>query len=181
MTPNKSLHRPTGARHGFCITGNSRARRAVARELERCMSFRVLPTVTVLLLCTACTPDRDSASNPLIGEWQSDEALTLASMRSDKDVTPTARRLFEDDVFGHLHIEYRADTVRYWLDNKDFDTGFQPYKIAEISESQVVTEEWNEQSGKREKQTAYFFEDCFYVFTSKFNFKEFFCKVDSDN
>jgi hypothetical protein len=32
---NKSLHGPTGACHGYCSEGNSRARRAVARELKR--------------------------------------------------------------------------------------------------------------------------------------------------
>ena len=152
-----------------------------AAEFKRYLSFRILSTVAALALCTACTSDRDSANNPLIGEWQSDEALTLASMRSDEDVTRTARRHFENDFFGHLHVEYRADTVRYWLDNADFDTGFQPYKIVEISESQVVTEEWGEQSGKRQEQIVYFFEDCFYVFASKFNFKEFFCRVDNDD
>jgi hypothetical protein len=35
MLPNKSLHGPTGACHGSCSKGNSRARRAVARELKR--------------------------------------------------------------------------------------------------------------------------------------------------
>lgn len=32
---NKSLHRPTGACHGSCSKGNSRARRLLARELKR--------------------------------------------------------------------------------------------------------------------------------------------------
>ena len=35
VSPNKSLHQPTGFCYGSCNDGNSRARRAVARELKR--------------------------------------------------------------------------------------------------------------------------------------------------
>lgn len=49
MPYNKSLHGPTGACHGPCKGGNSRARRAVASELKRWASS--WPKRQIWVLC----------------------------------------------------------------------------------------------------------------------------------
>jgi len=111
----------------------------------------------------------------IIGVWKSDADRTLASMRIAGNVTPEALRIYENDYYGHLVIEYRRDTVRAWFDNSDYDTGYQPYEVVEVAPDHVVTREWNELLGRYQLTTTYMEGACIYGIAAEFGFREYYC------
>lgn len=79
-------------------------------------------------LLQACE-SRNEIPAAFIGSWQSDEQLTLASMRGSKLVDPEARALFEDDFFGRLVVDYRQFEGRSYFVDEGERPEFQPHDI----------------------------------------------------
>ena len=114
-------------------------------------------------------------ANPLIGTWQSDAEATLADMRQHPEVTEKARKLFENDFFGHLRVTYTVDRVL-----TDDDKGFHtegPYKVVEVTTGYVDVLQFEALQQKEVNERIYLDGDKFYVFTSKYNFKEYFRRI----
>ena len=112
----------------------------------------------------------------LFGVWKSNEEMTLDSMNQVDGVTEKARELLEDDFFGNLVVEYREKETRAINEKDDFDTGFLPYEVLEVSEDRIRIKESSEILGETET-TIYPEGDCYYVIVSKFEFREYFCRV----
>lgn len=111
-----------------------------------------------------------------LGKWKSNEKLTLASMNRAKDVTPEARALFENDFFGHLVIEHKEHESRATNEKDDYDSGFEPYEVVEVTDKYIRIKEWSELLQQFDETTLYLEGDCYYVITSKYEFREYFCK-----
>ena len=132
-----------------------------------------LVLATLLIALVAC---EKKPVNPLVGIWKSDAKKSLASMNQAGDVSAEARELFENDFFGHLFIEYTETESRSWLDNDELESDFEPYEVVEIGASHVTMRSYDELFGEDSDLTAFLEDDCYYVLTSKFNFKEYFCR-----
>jgi len=132
----------------------------------------------LLLLCALVTLSA-CASLPqqlIIGTWKSDVTRTLEAMRAHGAVPPEARAAYEADYYGHLIIEYRADTVRARFDNRAYDSGYQPYAVVAVGDGYVVTREWNEVTGQFQQTTTYRDGDCLYGLSSPHGFRADFCR-----
>jgi hypothetical protein len=127
------------------------------------------------LSLAGCGPPAHQA---IIGTWKSDDEQTLQSMLKVADLPPHARSHFEDDFYGHLIVEYRVDTVRARFDNSNYDTGYQPYEVIEVSEEKIVTSEWNEILQKFETSTTFIDGECIYGISAEYEFREYFCPVE---
>ncbi len=111
----------------------------------------------------------------LLGSWVSDAPRTLASMRATSGIPEARRSALADDYYGHLIIEYRKDTMRARFDNRDYDSGYQPYKIVEATPERIVTDEWNEVVGEFQRTTTYFDGGCIYGLAAEYGYREYFC------
>lgn len=87
------------------------------------------------------------------------------------------RAAFESDFYGHLVVEYRETTVRAYFDNRDYDSGYQPYEVIEVTDDYIVTREWNEVLGRFESSTTFLEGDCIFGLSAEFQFREYFCPV----
>ena len=133
------------------------------------------------LLLAACSPADDNAEPAhaaIIGTWKSDAARTIAAMDEVDSISPEVRAALADDYFGHLYIEYREDSVRAWFDNSDYDSGWRPYEVAEVSGDYVVTREWNEILRIYQDSTTYLDPPCIYGLSAEYGFREYYCPAD---
>jgi len=122
-----------------------------------------------LAACTA-QPQRS-----LVGVWKSDAARTLESMRATPGIPDDRRRALESDYYGHLVIEYTADTVRAHFDNNAYDSGPRPYRVLDVEPGLIVTSEWNELLGAFEESRTYLDGGCLYGLAADFGYREYFC------
>jgi hypothetical protein len=133
-------------------------------------------TLALLLAAAAgCT----SPENTIVGVWKSDAARTLGSMRSTPGIPEERRRELESDYYGHLVLEYRADTVRAYFDNAAYDSGPRPYRVIAADSERIVTTEWNELLREFEESVAYRDGECIYGVAPEFGYREYFCRVSN--
>lgn len=116
----------------------------------------------------------------LQGVWQSDADMTLDSMRGVTGMSPRAKAMLEDDFFGRLVVEYQGQTRRAYLQDDDYDTGFEPFEIIDERAKSIVLREWNVVLDDYFTEEIHFEDSCYYVFTGKPIFREYFCRVRGD-
>ena len=132
----------------------------------------VLIATLALIACVA----KQLPHHALLGKWKSNAELTLASMNNVKGVTPEARALFEDDFFGHLIIEWKEHESRAVNEKDKYDSGYESYQVLETINEHITLKEWNDILQRYDEYTLYLEGDCYYVITSKFEFREYFCR-----
>ena len=106
------------------------------------------------------------------------KSLLKHEVRHVDGISPEVRTALSNDYFGHLHVEYRDDTVRAWFDNSDYDSGWRPYEVVEVADDYVITREWNEILGIYEESTTYLDPPCIYGVSAEYGFREYYCPVD---
>jgi len=135
--------------------------------------------VLVLFFCSGIATASD-----LVGFWQSNKELTLKSMRETKGITPEASKLFGGDFFGQLIIEYRNDSYRALFikpeDNVEALEKYYGYKIVEETEGFYLIESYDPLLEKNEIKKLYKAGNCNYLLVSRWQFKEYFCKIEKD-
>lgn len=135
--------------------------------------------ITVILissLALSACDDRPVAHHIILGKWKSNAELTLQSMNSAEGVTPKAKTIFEDDFFGHLEVEWKEKESRAINVRDDYDSGYEPYEVVEITEEYIKVKEWSDILQQHDEYTLHFEGNCYYIITSKFEFREYFCK-----
>jgi len=138
--------------------------------------FTLLSFVVVLFGCAS------APKNSLVGKWKSHEEKTLDSVRNTPGVTEKAMHLFEHDFFGKLINEYSKTTSKTYYENPaDNIEGFnvpESYKILEETESYYLLT--NKVTELTPNKTVKLYKDgnCYYVFVSRWNFKEYFCRIE---
>jgi len=141
--------------------------------------MRLLPALQRLALLAAlgCSACAAAHRNALLGVWRSDAERTLVSMRATAGIPEERRRALADDYYGHLTLEYAADTVRARFDDGAYDSGERPYRIVDAARDRVVTDEWNELLRQFERTTTYLDGDCIYGLAAEYGYREYFCRV----
>jgi hypothetical protein len=137
-----------------------------------------MKTTTILLIAMLLfgCDDHKPSHGYLLGTWKSNEQKTLKSMNSIAEVSEESRKLFENGFFGQLVVEYKENESRSLIEEDGFDTGFQSYHVVEVNDSYIKIIESNDILGDIET-TMYPDGDCFYVIVSKYEFREYFCRV----
>jgi hypothetical protein len=138
--------------------------------------FKLLILIVVIMLI-GCQ-EQLLPHSELLGKWKSSEKLTLESMNTVEGVSTAARELFENDFFGDLVVEYKESEYRAINAKDEYDSGFLPYQVHEITDEYILTNEWIELLEEYKESKIYFEDDCYYVLTSKFNFREYFCRYE---
>ena len=138
--------------------------------------------LTISILMTGCAVNAKTQSD-LFGVWKSNESKTLDSMRSVYGVSEQARELFENDFFGHLIAEYGDGEGRYYFDREEDNVegmkNFKPYELLEENESVFTIKYFDDFEEKEVTKTLNREGECYYLLVSKWNFREYFCKVET--
>ena len=121
-----------------------------------------------------CAP---AAQRALLGTWKSDAERTVASMRATPNIPDARRAALADDYYGHLIVEYRRNAMRAHFDDRDYDSGYQPYHVVETTPERIVTDEWNEVLGEFQRTTTYFDGRCIYGLAAEYGYREYFCPL----
>jgi hypothetical protein len=122
---------------------------------------------------------REVAHKAILGKWKSNAELTLKSMNSVEGVTPKARELFESDFFGNLVIEIQEDESRATDLKENVDFGFEAYEVLEVTEKFIRVNDWSEILQEYQERVMYLEGECYYVLTTKWKFREYFCRYES--
>lgn len=147
------------------------------------MSNAKLSTVKLLLSCTllalyACD-SRDEIPAAFVGTWQSDEQLTLESMRDSTKVDAEARATFEDDFFGRLIVDYRPYEGRSYFIDAVERPDFQPHAIVDAGPNFVTfSVPDNEKLGLDVQRTWYVDGDLMLVRLDEWGFVEVFRRIN---
>lgn len=138
------------------------------------MTTRPVLVCCLLLLLAACD-SRDEIPAAFVGTWQSDEQLTLESMRDSDKIDPIARATFEDDFFGRLVVVYRPHEGRSYFIDSEERPDFRPHDIVD-SGSNFVTFSTpdNEALGLAVERTWYVDGDLMIVRMDEWGFVEVF-------
>lgn len=140
------------------------------------MNRIILYIITLLLFGCGNVPHKD-----LLGYWKSDEKKTLESMNSKPEITEKAKEVFKNDFFGKFIVEYKIDTYRARFEKKEenieeFDQ-FYPYKVIDITDEYYFLESYDLLQDTIEKKKIYKDGDCHFVLISKWEFREYFCRI----
>ena len=131
----------------------------------------------LLVLLLACD-SRDEIPSAFVGTWQSDEQLTLESMRGSDKVDPVARATFEDDFFGRLIVVYRPYDGRSYFIDSDERPDFEPHAIVDSGTNFVTfSDPNNEALGLDVERTWYVDGDLLIVRMDEWGFVEVFRRI----
>lgn len=111
----------------------------------------------------------------ILGKWRSNEQLTLESIVVTEGITPQTREFLEGDFFGHLEIEIRETVSRTTIQRDNYDSGFEPYQVVEVSDDFIRIRAWSNFFQNYDVRTLYLDGECYYEIFVEFNFREYFC------
>lgn len=131
----------------------------------------------VLLALVGCQ-DRSVPHEAILGMWKSNEQLTLQSVYRNDGLTHRSREILADDFFGHQLVEIREDESRTIHPKDDYDSGFEPYEVLEVSADYVRIKAWNSFFQDYNVRTLYLEGDCYYEIFKMFGFRTYFCKQE---
>lgn len=132
-----------------------------------------------MLLALGACESRDEIPAAFVGTWQSDEQLTLESMRGSNRVGPEARATFEDDFFGRLVVVYRPYEGRSFFIDADERPEFEPHDIVDSGPNFVTfSAPDNEKLGLDVQRTWYVDGDFMIVRMDEWGFVEVFRRIE---
>lgn len=139
--------------------------------------------IRAVLICAVIAlsgcENRHVAHEAIIGIWKSNAPLTLKSVDRIKGITPQTRAFLHDDFFGHMEVEIREDESRTTHEKDNYDSGFEPYEVLEVSDRFVRIKTWSNFFQDYDVRTLYLEGNCFYEIFRVYKFREYFCKTES--
>ena len=139
-----------------------------------------LPRWTLLIAALAVS----GCGNPsvphaaILGKWKSNARLTLQSVSKTPGMSTLSRAFLQDDFFGHLETEIRESESRTISEKDDYDSGFEPYEVLEVSDNFVRIKAWNSFFQDFDERILYLEGDCYYEIFKQFKFREYFCREE---
>lgn len=135
----------------------------------------------ISLLIFLCSASCSASEFPLIGSWKSNEGLTLSSMSKISGIPEKAKLELESGIFGKLILDFNSkNEVKSYIPGETDDieefNSYQKFQILEQNEEYIELKQYNEILDQTMIKKFYFEGDCFYVFVTKWKFKEYFCK-----
>lgn len=136
--------------------------------------------LTAFLVLTGCDGKRVE-HDAIVGKWRSNAKLTLKSLQGIDGITPQTRAFLENDFFGHLVIEIQEDRSRTVHEGDDYDSGFEPYEVLEVSDDYVRIKTWSNFFQNYDERILYLEGECYYEIFAEFEFREYFCPHNGDS
>ena len=134
--------------------------------------------VSLALIFAGCE-SRQAIPGAFVGKWQSDEQLTLESMRASDLVDAEARFVFENGFFGQLIVEYRLHEGRSYFADEGEPPDFEAHVIVDSGPNFVILRSPdNEELGLATERTWYVDGDMMIVQLEEWGFVEVFRRID---
>ncbi|WP_045857727.1 hypothetical protein [Teredinibacter purpureus] len=112
-----------------------------------------------------------------IGTFQSNEAMTLASMEAMDGIPEKEKVHYRKKFFGKLVNEFRFDSFTTYFANLPPEAkDFVPADIRRISDNAVRIKYFHEQRGEVVRELT-FVDGCYSIPVTIWQFKEYFCKI----
>lgn len=124
----------------------------------------------------------EKPKNLLVGTWKSNRELTWASVNSIEGISKESVEYLQKNVFGILTREFTETHMRTFFGQvalKDEKDSFNPYSILDQNENHYKVRYVDEASGKPVNATFYWENDCYYELVSEWQYKEYYCRVES--
>lgn len=114
-----------------------------------------------------------------VGIWQSNEEKTLASMRAMPGIPDKERETYENDFFGKLVNEIRADSfTTFFANDVPASPVFIPAQIEVVSGDTIRMRYYHEYRKEYVEREITFENGCYTVPVGPWGFREYFCKVN---
>lgn len=133
----------------------------------------ILPT---LLLLSAGCADQRVPHEAILGIWKSNAELTEESLKDSGKLSPHSRDFLTDDFFGHQVVEIRENESRTTHEKDNYDSGFEPYQVLEVSERFVRIKAWSNFFKSYDERVLYLEGNCYYEIFRHFGFRTYYCK-----
>ncbi len=137
----------------------------------------LLPMIVLCLAGhAAIAQDLQSA---LIGKWRSDEAKTLADMHKHPEIPEKSRKFFEHRFFGRLvNVIEKGRAASYFIEDQGKPLEYYPYTITEVGANYLKIQYKSKITDTMLEEQLFFEGDCYYVYITKSQFREYFCRVN---
>ncbi len=140
--------------------------------LLRPTAMAVLMGILALSACGTGTVPHEA----ILGKWKSNAPLTLQSMHATDGLAPQSRALLNNAFFGHMETEIRETESRTTNKKDNYDSGFEPYTVLEVTERFVRIKAWNSFFQDYDVRTLYLEGNCYYEIFKVFHFRQYFCR-----
>ena len=97
-------------------------------------------------------------------------------MYATEGLAPHSRELLNDAFFGHMETEIRETESRTTNKRDNYDSGFEPYTVLEVTDRFVRIKAWNSFFQDYDVRTLYLEGDCYYEIFKVFRFRQYFCR-----
>lgn len=154
------------------------ARRLQARAAYLGVMSKIMKGIFFLALVVSTSATHAEDVPTYVGVWQSNELKTLESMNSVKGIPEKTRLFLRMDFFGRLVNVVQEDSfATYFINEKPERLEFSPYELEIVDENVVRTTYYDETLESEVSQILTFEGDCYFLLASKWDFKEYFCRV----
>lgn len=147
-------------------------------SVEGTLGFRARWVVLVAALVLSGCENQPVPHAAILGKWKSNEQLTLQSVNRTPGLSARSRALLENDFFGHLETEIRESESRTISEKDNYDSGFEPYEVLEVSDDFVRIKAWNNFFQDYDERILYLEGDCYYEIFKQFKFRQYFCREE---
>jgi len=112
-----------------------------------------------------------------IGAFQSNEAMTLASMDAMEGIPEAERKTYRNKFFGKLVNEFRYDSfTTYFANQKPEQLNFINADIAPLTKNSIRITYFHQKRGDVVRELT-FENNCYTIPVTVWQFKEYFCRV----
>ena len=147
-------------------------------SVERIPGFFLRWTLLVAALALSGCEIQTVPHAAILGKWKSNARLTLQSVNRTPGLSALSRALLEDDFFGHLETEIREKDSRTINEKDNYDSGFEPYEVLEVTDDFVRIKAWNNFFQDYNERVLYLDGDCYYEIFKQFKFRQYFCRQE---
>ena len=135
-------------------------------------AMAVLMGVLALSACGTGTVPHEA----ILGKWKSNAPLTLQSMYATEGLAPHSRAFLNNAFFGYMETEIRETESRTTNKRDNYDSGFEPYTVLEVTDRFVRIKAWNSFFQDYDVRTLYLEGNCYYEIFKVFRFRQYFCR-----
>lgn len=130
------------------------------------------------LVCLASCSETNQIPLAFVGTWQSDEELTLISMRQSDSVSESDMKIFEDNFFGDRIMIFGEYESGAYFQGSGQKPAFSPNDIADSGEDFMILRIPPTEYGGEREQAWYVEGDLIYAYIEKWKFREYFRRID---
>ena len=135
--------------------------------------------IPILLFAVLSVLMFEAGNTPFyVGVWKLDEAKTLHNLYTTKGINTAERLQLKETALRSRVLVAREDTfATYSQQRMPERLSFIPYTVTQLSEDSIETSYFDPNQRSDIRQTLTFEGDCYYVRVTKWQVKQYYCKV----